>query len=237
MPARTLSVFLSVGLVVLFALPVVQAQINGVPASVTSFGFGGSTSPAPGVRASVTSLGPNGYGDTPHPYGGRGLNFGTCCFGSGFQTDTQLFPRHRREHHDFAYGPIMYPVPYTQVVVVPPEEATDENDEVASDPQVLRLRLPREDEAAPQPKPAPAAAPATDSPPAPNPVPAQPTTLLVFKDGHKAEVQNYAIVGGTLFEFGDGRTKKIPLADLDLPATEKANDDQGVDFKLPATRK
>jgi hypothetical protein len=44
------------------SLPVL-AQINGVPASVTSLGFGGENNPNPGVRASVTSLGPNGYGN------------------------------------------------------------------------------------------------------------------------------------------------------------------------------
>src|SRR5258706_1473011 len=42
----------------------VQAQIHGVPASVTSFGFGGSGNSTPRVPDSVTSLGPNGYGDS-----------------------------------------------------------------------------------------------------------------------------------------------------------------------------
>ena len=63
---------------------------------------------------------------------------------------------------------------------------------------------------------------------------AQPSTVLVFKDGHQADVLNYAIVGDALFDLGDGRTKKILLADLDLAATRKANDDRGVDFQVPA---
>jgi hypothetical protein len=46
---------------------------------------------------------------------------------------------------------------------------------------------------------------------------------------------NYAIVGDTLFDFVGGRTKKILLSDLDLPATRKANDDIGVDFQLPVS--
>ena len=62
----------------------------------------------------------------------------------------------------------------------------------------------------------------------------QPSTLLVFKDGHRSEVQNYAISGSTLFDLSGGRSHKIQLADLDIPATLKANDDQGVDFQLPA---
>jgi len=56
---------------------------------------------------------------------------------------------------------------------------------------------------------------------------------LIFKDGHKQEVGNYAIVGTNLFDLTPGRRQKIALGDLDLPATQKANDDLGIDFKLP----
>ena len=61
----------------------------------------------------------------------------------------------------------------------------------------------------------------------------QPT--LVFRDGHKQEVTNYAIMGQTLYVF-DNRTKKIALADLDVPATIKANDDEGVEFQVPKAK-
>jgi hypothetical protein len=62
---------------------------------------------------------------------------------------------------------------------------------------------------------------------------AAPATVLVFRDQHKQEVQNYAIVGQTLWTFAPQHTQKIPLADLDLPATTKANEERGVDFRLP----
>ena len=62
-----------------------------------------------------------------------------------------------------------------------------------------------------------------------------PATVLVFRDQHKQEVQNYAIVGTTLWVFGTPRTQKIPLSDLDLAATLKANDDRGVDFRVPGS--
>jgi hypothetical protein len=75
------------------------------------------------------------------------------------------------------------------------------------------------------------AAPAPSDPP--EPVVAQPTTVLVFKDGHRSEVVNYAIVGDALFDFSGDRTHKILLADLDIPATQRANDALGVEFKLP----
>lgn len=60
-----------------------------------------------------------------------------------------------------------------------------------------------------------------------------PATVLVFRDQHKEEIQNYAIVGQTLWNFSPQHTQKIPLSDLDLPATTKANDDRGVSFRLP----
>ncbi|MGC2259102.1 MAG: hypothetical protein WA594_12415 [Candidatus Sulfotelmatobacter sp.] len=60
-----------------------------------------------------------------------------------------------------------------------------------------------------------------------------PATVLVFRDQHKEEIKNYAIVGQTLWNFSPQRTQKIPLSTLDLPATEKANEDHGVDFHLP----
>lgn len=60
-----------------------------------------------------------------------------------------------------------------------------------------------------------------------------PATVLVFRDQRKQEIQNYAIVGETLWNFSGQRTQKIPLSDLDLAATTKANEDRGVDFRVP----
>jgi hypothetical protein len=63
----------------------------------------------------------------------------------------------------------------------------------------------------------------------------QDPTTLVFKDGHQLEVDNYAIVGQTLYDMTPGHPRKIALSDLDLPATQKQNDNQGVAFQLPAS--
>ena len=57
-------------------------------------------------------------------------------------------------------------------------------------------------------------------------------SVLIFRDGRKREVANYAIMGQTVYVFDKG-TQKIALADLDVPATIKANDDRGLEFKLP----
>ena len=61
----------------------------------------------------------------------------------------------------------------------------------------------------------------------------EPATALVFRDQHVEEVRNYAIAGGTLWVLNEQAAKKIPLAQLDLPATVKMNDDRGVDFQVP----
>ena len=58
-------------------------------------------------------------------------------------------------------------------------------------------------------------------------------TILVFRDKHTEEVQNYAIVGQTLWVLNEEKAKKVPLADLDVPATMNANDQRGVDFRVP----
>jgi len=228
----------------------VQAQIHGVPASVTSFGFGGSDNPNPGVRASVTSLGPNGFGNSPPVFGNCCANFffpanqdQAMFFGGQFSghhfSGRQSSGRHHRhgDHSDFPVGGyIPYAVPYAVPYAAYDDEADD--DSVDAD----YVRAPGARNAEPSIKRAGArdfASKVDSAKPAPSepaePVTAQPSTVLIFKDGHQSDVINYAIVGDTLFDFGAGRTHKILLADLDLAATRKANDDHGVDFQIPAS--
>ena len=61
-------------------------------------------------------------------------------------------------------------------------------------------------------------------------------TLLVFRDGHKLEATNYAIVGQSLWIYTDSDSKKVPLSDLDVAATKDANSDRGVTFQLPPAK-
>jgi hypothetical protein len=80
---------------------------------------------------------------------------------------------------------------------------------------------------------------AEDTPPAgynPSPEPPQDPTVLVFKDGHQLEIGNYAIVNQTLYDLTPGHPRRIALADLDLAATQKQNDDHGVPFDLPSSQ-
>lgn len=61
-------------------------------------------------------------------------------------------------------------------------------------------------------------------------------TLLVFKDGHKVEATNYAIVGQSLWIYTEQDSKRVPLSDLDVTATKNANSDRGVTFQVPPTK-
>ncbi|MFL6445909.1 MAG: hypothetical protein ACJ713_18980 [Candidatus Sulfotelmatobacter sp.] len=61
-------------------------------------------------------------------------------------------------------------------------------------------------------------------------------TVLIFRDQHQKEVTNYAIIGQNLLDLTPQHHEKIPLANLDLPATAKANDDRGVTFRVPGSQ-
>ena len=200
------------------------AQINGVPASVTSPGFGGRS--INGTPASVTSLGPRGFA----PHGG-----------AQFQSIVPWRDRDHagmRHHRSQVFIPYYYPY-YGSAYALPPDDygmdaapdAEPESD-YRGGPTIFDRRGRGEEDYVPPLRDSPSArASAPSEPPAPEPP--QATTLLVFKDGHQSEVGNYAIFGQTLFDLTPGHRRKIPLADLDLVATEKQNDDRGVSFQLP----
>lgn len=212
---------------------------HGVPASVTSIGFGGRPG-FHGVPASVTS---QGFGAQPAFHGFR--DGGSHGFGgrNGFHQR----PFDRRHHHhrfDGFFSPFYggyygaYPYPYYGYADDYTEDDPTAYDRPSprdyDDRQVLDedyrsgLNPPRE----------PSSQRNTQSEQSSQqtaePVVPQPSTLLVFKDGHQQEISNYAIVGATLYDLSDGRTKKVELADLDLTATVKQNDQRGVEFQLPA---
>jgi len=219
----------------------VQAQISGVPASVTSLGFGGNF--INGVRSSVTSLGPNGYGN------GRPM-FGDCCtnFFLPANPNPPLFSGHH--HHknkdkdkdsDRNFFAVSEPV-YVPYAVPDGEQADNDAPDLdtpgldAPDREYARGVGPlNADSLGKRPGNRLSMANADALAQAEKPVAAQPSTVLVFKDGHRSEVLNYAVVGDTLFDFAAARTHKILLGDLDLPATQEANDDRGVDFQIPAS--
>jgi hypothetical protein len=206
---------------------------------------------APGVPASVTSLGPHGYSGGPclgvlgctNPNFQATVNFqsGTVQIGHGANRGGH---HHRNggagyaAGYGYAYG---YPYP---VVVVPADEgpAADEEDQAEPPAQTIYERRPHV-RPAPNPTPAePVAEPEpvqeeqsvakhhNMSPVADDAVP----VVLVFKDGHTQEIKNYAIVGDTLYDLGAMVAHKIKMADVDVKTTIQKNEDRGVEFSVPA---
>jgi hypothetical protein len=57
--------------------------------------------------------------------------------------------------------------------------------------------------------------------------------VFVFRDHRTEETQNYAIVGKTLWVFTEQGVRKVPIAELDVLATAKANEARGIEFTFP----
>ncbi|MGC2617810.1 MAG: hypothetical protein WA414_02150 [Acidobacteriaceae bacterium] len=69
------------------------------------------------------------------------------------------------------------------------------------------------------------------------PVSDEPALTLIFNDGHQQSIRNYALTSNyilVLDNAANGREQRIPLTDLNVPATEKAAQQAGLDFTPPA---
>jgi hypothetical protein len=159
-------------------------------------------------------------------------------------SNPRIFSRHRNHFSGFTGFVPFYAAPYTPVIVMQsPDDEQPADDEYNGGPTIFDRRgsgrtnrdsyddryadRGRRDERESQPG-------ATESvaQPTPTTVADQPQTVLVFKDGHQLEVQNYAVIGDQLYDLTPGHRRKIALAELDLIATAKQNDDRGIDFEL-----
>jgi len=61
-----------------------------------------------------------------------------------------------------------------------------------------------------------------------------PEITLLFHDGRPPlKIRSYVLTGSALVAIENGRQTRIPLADLDLPATEQRNREAGADFIVP----
>ncbi len=223
---------LALALLTLATSVVVSAQIHGARPSGMSMGRGRGSSP--GVPASINSPGVPGFTGTFSTGRGRGgIAFGHHPgFITGFRNrefhrhsfPVVVAPYYYWPYYGWNYGwnypidgydPNAYQQPNQPVVVVVDPKSSDDRygdhsfNEERSSPPPQQAQAP------------------------PAPAPEQDPTLLVFRDGHKQEIRNYAIVGPMLWDFGAKGTHKIPLSDLDLDTTRKLNDERGVDFVLP----
>ncbi|HUK48540.1 MAG TPA: hypothetical protein VLW06_13145 [Terriglobales bacterium] len=67
-----------------------------------------------------------------------------------------------------------------------------------------------------------------------------PAAVLVFRDGHTEEANSYSIIGNSIYVKGDywttgAWTRTIKIADLNVPATLKENQQRGLKFELPSS--
>src|SRR5262249_48068860 len=233
-------------LLLTLGLQLAQAQLlvpSGPPASVLSPTFDGRSHGAP---ASVLS---------PRPVPAGVHVPGRVFFSTAPQGPFRPFDRlHRRPHvlvpvplfhpvygpGDYAYPSIADPNVTQANTAQPGEDAASASNEDALREAYLqgaRDAMRRELEAAQ------AKTPPRETKPAPKTIPDEtktpaepddsPATVFIFKDGHQIETRNYAIMGQTLYDLSGAGLKKVQLNDLDPAATLKANDDRGVQIKLP----
>lgn len=67
-----------------------------------------------------------------------------------------------------------------------------------------------------------------------------PPAVLVFRDGHTEEISSYSIIGKAIYTKADywstcKWTRSIAVADLNIPATLKRNQERGLNFELPSS--
>ena len=221
-------------MLVWFALPS-AAQMHGPPITTTIGGH--FLAPPPSVTSlagrylppplpSVTSI-PN-YGFTRwNPYApyqngysrGRGYGYGRGGYGYAVPYYIPL-DGYGYDYVGGGAGPDLYSGP--------PINPGDPIMHIVVEQPPMRYPSPQPDAV---PGPADYAPPAQQQAAIPDAKPNEPS-VLIFRDGRNVEVSNYAIMGQTVYVF-DKQTKKIALADLDLQATIKANDDRGMEFKIP----
>ncbi len=210
----------------------VEAQRRSAPRSIPS----GSVRIAPGFSGIRPAPRPVGMGPVRMAPVRTGIVMPSLSGqwrhgGSGGPFFRSRFPRRRFFVQPWFVPTLWYPPFYSpwsdsQPAEEAPAPPPEQNDALAN--QVERLtdeveRL-REERAESRP---PAAAPqsAVDEKAAP--------AVLVYRDGHQDEAQNYAVLGQTLWVFGEQGSRRIALADLDLEATKRLNDERGVEFVPP----
>ncbi len=224
----------SLALFAILLLALLVASTSSAQTSGSS-GFAHSASVAPPTASRVAP--PTAF-SAPPPTGVTVVHNGFAPAGSNGNHRFQHSPgnSHNGQHpshhiaNGTAYYPYVYavPVPYAVDVSDADTSGDDDDAEYQGGPTVFDRRGSGPDSYIP-PTSTGSDAAAAES----DPEPPQPPTTLVFKDGHQLEVNNYAIVSQTLYDLTPGHPRKIALADLDLPATQKQNDDHGVVFQLP----
>jgi hypothetical protein len=79
--------------------------------------------------------------------------------------------------------------------------------------------------------------PAYNQPTGANSIAGEPELTLIFNDGHREAIHNYVLTAQAVIvldQAASGHQQRIPLASLDLTATQQAAQQAGLDFTPPA---
>jgi hypothetical protein len=177
-----------------------------------------ATRPAPSAGSSYWRRGPvSGLGGRRPFFGNRGYYYGWPWW---YGTSPNYFSYPLYPYYGYPFSD-NNSASYQQAPAQEPEQDSGLSDEVAQlNDQVQMLQQEQEYLRPPAAEMRPAAA--TQEKPL--------STVLVYRDGHQLEVQNYAVMGDTVWVLGDQTTRKIPLNELDLDVTQKLNADRGIEF-------
>ena len=65
---------------------------------------------------------------------------------------------------------------------------------------------------------------------APQPEPEQPPLKLVLQSGEQLTIKSYAVVNGEVWDFSGQRVRKVPVSQVNVPASTKATEAAGGEF-------
>lgn len=198
-----------------------QAQsrmVSSVAHTPAPAGHGGFT---PGQRSVVRIFGGNRF--AAHRFHRNFGMYGWPYFADyGYDSDEYDYPPEPRQE------PVVQPAPAAQAAPPIPNPVLlelhgDQWVQVGSSDTSVRRAQPMSATASSQ-------LPAKEQPPA----------ILIYRDGHSEELTSYSIIGPVIYTKADywssgTWTRKIQIADLDLPATLKQNQQRGVKFELPSS--
>jgi hypothetical protein len=226
---RALLITIGLGLIASQALLAQRGSAGPITLpSSTALGAGAlTTHPSSTARSTGPAVTHSGY------LGGGGYGYA-----SGYRGANHSDHSYHRLPRSYFIAPYYYPVfdssGGTDVSVAPPEDrgvdygpdpATDAmlQNQAALGQQVQRLTDQLNNLMAGQQQPTYAPQPAA-------PQPQQVPLTLVLRSGEHLQITNYAITNNTLWDFGQRSTRKIPLSNIDLAASEKATEAAGGEF-------
>lgn len=222
----------------------VLAFVTSAPAQRGGAARGGSS-----VRSAPS--GHSGFVPSAHSFSGPAYRYSGPAFAPGprITSTSRIFvapaavrptfyslrrspiPDRRRYAPDIRVrAPYVYPGLYANYGWIDPAYYDNSSYDIASVQSVYPD--PNFNQQQPEPEPPPPSVQNYAPPPQPAPAEAEAVTLI-FKDGRPSEqIHNYALTR-TMLYVRDQHHRDIPVDQLDLAATQKANQPNGVEFVLP----